>query len=203
MVAGWLERYRAYLFFLLIVAILAAIALFAVLRPRPEAILLGTATPARFLEPEIELEATATPRPLRVYVSGAVKQADVYVLAPDSIVKDAVLAAGGAADDADLDRINLASPLVDGQHIYVPRQGEENPPVQPPAGQPAAGGKVNINTAESTALETLPGIGPSLAQRIIDYRQANGPFGQIEDIMEVSGIGPATFDKIRDLITTN
>jgi competence protein ComEA len=200
-VVGWLERYRGYLFFLLIVAILAGIALFEVLRPRPGPVLLDTPTPLP--GSEVTPEATPTPRPLRVYVSGAVKQPDVYLLAADSIVKDALLAAGGAADDADLDRINLASPLADGQHVYVPRQGEENPPVQPPAGQPATGSKVNINTADTTALETLPGIGPSLAQRIVDHRQANGPFGRIEDIMEVSGIGPATFDKIKELITTN
>jgi len=199
-VAGWLERYRGPLFLLLVVAILGGVALFEVLRPRPEAIFLGTETPLSGSEPTPQ--ATATPRPLRVYVSGAVEQPDVYVLAPDSIVKDAVLAAGGAADDADLDRINLASPVADGQHVYVPRQGEENPPVQPPADQPVVGSKVNINTADTTALETLPGIGPSLAQRIVDYRQANGPFGQIEDITKVSGIGPATLDNIRDLITT-
>jgi competence protein ComEA len=87
--------------------------------------------------------------------------------------------------------------------VYVPRQGEENPPVQPPSGGPAAGSKVNINTADTARLETLPGIGPSLAQRIVDHRQANGPFGRIEQIMDVSGIGPATFDKIKELITTN
>jgi len=199
-VAVWLERYRVPLFLLLIVAILGGIALFEVLRPRPGAILLGTETPLS--EPESTPQATATPRPLRVYVSGAVEQPDVYVLPPDSIVKDALLAAGGAADDADLDRINLASPVVDGQQVYVPRRGEENPPIQPPAAQPATGSKVNINTADVTTLETLPGIGPSLAQRIVDYRQTHGPFDQIEDIMEVSGIGPATLEKIRDSIAT-
>jgi competence protein ComEA len=140
---------------------------------------------------------------LRVYVSGAVQQPDVYPLPLDSIVKDAIMAAGGATGDADLDRINLALPVADGQHVYVPRLGEENSPVQPLSRQPASGGKVNINTADSAALDSLPGIGPALAQRIIDYRQEHGPFARLEDLMEVSGIGPGTFEKLRDLITTD
>jgi competence protein ComEA len=146
---------------------------------------------------------TPTPRPIRVYVSGAVQQPDVYSLPPDSIVKDALLAAGGQADDADLDRINLAAPLADGQQIYVPRGGEQELPVQLPGRQPSLSLKVNINTADAAALESLPGIGPALAQRIIDYRQANGFFAHIEDIQQVSGIGSATFEKIRDLIATD
>jgi competence protein ComEA len=80
--------------------------------------------------------------------------------------------------------------------------GEENLPVEPPSKGPAADGKVNVNPADLTELESLPGIGPTIAQRIIDYRQMNGPFAQIEDVMEVSGIGPAIFEKIHDLITT-
>jgi competence protein ComEA len=123
-------------------------------------------------------------------------------LAPDSIVKDAIEAAGGASGGADLDRINLASPVVDGQHVYVPELGEENPPVQPPSNLPDGGAKININTAAQAALEELPGIGPALAQRIIDYRDENGPFEQPEDVMNVSGIGPATYEKLEELITT-
>jgi competence protein ComEA len=191
-----LERQRGILLFGFVLVAIVGIVLFQVLRPHPEPIILSTATPVP------SPQATPTPRPLRVYVSGAVLHPDVYTLSVDSIVKDAVMAAGGPADDADLDRINLALPLADGQHVYVPRQGEEDPPVQPPSAQPAPGGKVNINTADLVALESLPGIGPSLAQRILDYRQAHGSFARIEDIMEVSGIGPATFEGLRDLITT-
>jgi competence protein ComEA len=196
-VKQWLERYRAVLFLGLIALALVALILFQSLRPRPEAIILSTSTPPP------TPEATPTPRPLRVYVSGAVHQPDVYPLLPESIVKDAILAAGGATDDADLDRINLALPVADGQHVYVPSLGEEDPPVQPPSNQRAGDGKVNINTADVAALDLLPGIGPALAQRIIDYRQEHGPFARLEDIMEVSGIGPGTFEKLRDLITTD
>ena len=194
----WLERYRGMLFAALVVLIIAVVVILQVRRPKPEPIKLSTATPIP------TPEATPTPRPLRVYVSGAVKDPDVYELAANSIVKDAVLAAGGATDEADLDRINLAAPLADGQQIYVPHQGEEDFPVEPPSRAPAADdNKININTADAVALESLPGIGPSLAQRIIDYREANGPFAQIEDIVNVSGIGPGILAKIEDLIKTN
>jgi competence protein ComEA len=190
------ERYRVILFFVLIAFAMAGVVAIQVLQPRPEPIHLTTSTPPP------TPAATPTPRPLRVYVSGAVHHPDVVTLPPGSIVKDALVAAGGAIDEADLDRINLALPVADGQHIYVPRLGEESPPIpSPPAASPSDG-KININTADSAALEALPGIGPVIAQRIIDYRLANGPFTQIEEIMDVSGIGPATFERIKDLIAT-
>ena len=193
----WFEQHRVPLFLLLVVAILASIVLFQLLRPQPPPIILTTPTP------QLSLEREPTPRPLRVYVSGAVRQPDVYILAPDSIVKDALSAAGGPADDADLDRINLALAVVDGQHVYVPHLGEQNPPVQQPANRALEIGKVNINLADLAELESLPGIGPAIAQRIIDYRQSHGPFSRVEEIMDVSGIGPATFEAVRDLITTD
>jgi competence protein ComEA len=192
----WLDRYRGILFFGLIVVALAAVVLFQLLRPSTQPIILSTSTPLP------SPEATPTARPLRVYVSGAVQHPDVYTLPPDSIVKDAMLAAGGPAGDADLDRINLAASVADGQQIYVPSQGEGDLPVQPLSGQRSSDFRVNINTADAAALETLPGIGPALAQRILDYRQAHGPFLRVEDIMEVSGIGKATFEKLSDQITT-
>lgn len=190
------QQYRGWLLLITIVIALAGIILFYALRPSPQPIILST--PAPTPSPEV---APTTP-PLHVYVSGAVRQPDVYLLPPGSIVKDALLAAGGAAPDADLDRINLALTVGEGQHVYVPRQGEVDPPVRLPAELPASGGKVNINTADAAALESLPGIGPSLAQRILDHRQAHGPFARIEDIEDVSGIGPAIFSQIQDLITT-
>jgi competence protein ComEA len=192
----WLDEHRGIILFLLIVAGIVTVILIQILRRQPEPVRLYTSTP--FPSPE----ATLTPHPLRVYVSGAVHRPDVYILPPDSIVKDAIVAAGGATDDADLDRINLALLVTDGQHVYVPRLGEENLPVDPPSAQSDPGGKVNINTADSSTLETLPGIGPVMAQRILDYRQAHGAFEKIEDIMDVSGIGPGTFEQIQQLITT-
>jgi competence protein ComEA len=192
----FLEQYRGVLFLILIVLALLGIIAFLWLRSEPPSPILIAPTSSPLPE------TTATPRPLRVYVSGAVQHPDVYLLAPESIVKDALLAAGGPASDADLDRINLAMPVADSQHIYVPRTGEDNPPIDLPSTQSTASGQVNINTADPDELDSLPGIGPSIAQRICAYRENHGPFTQIEDIMEVSGIGPATFEKIRDLITT-
>jgi competence protein ComEA len=148
---------------------------------------------------------TPTPAPIRVHVSGAVCQPAVYELAPGSIVQDAVDAAGGPASDADLDCINLALELQDQQQVYVPRRGETSPPPPVSGGQPGIGGSagalVDINTATAAELETLPRIGPTTAQRIMQYREANGPFAAIEDIQNVPGIGPATFEGLKDLIT--
>jgi competence protein ComEA len=187
----WLERHRGMLFAILVVLLTTGVVLLQLRQPSRSPIVVTTATPVP------QPEATPTARPLRVYVSGAVQNPDVYDLWPDSIVKDALAAAGGPTNEADLDRINLAAPLADGQQIYVPHMGEEAFPVQPPSVQD----KVHLNTADLVTLETLPGIGPSLAQRILDYRQAHGPFEGIEELTEVSGIGPATLEKIRDLVT--
>ncbi|NTU64791.1 MAG: hypothetical protein HGB05_15685, partial [Chloroflexi bacterium] len=144
---------------------------------------------------------TPTPATINVYVSGAVNKPDVYILPLNAIVKDAIAAAGGATEDADLDRINLATRLADQMQVYVPRQGEAAPP--PPGGSApgAAAQKININTASVEELDKLPGIGPSIANAIIDYRTTNGPFKQIEDINAVKGIGDALFEKIKDQIT--
>jgi competence protein ComEA len=148
---------------------------------------------------------TPTPAPIRVHVSGAVRQPAVYELTPGSIVQDAVDAAGGPASDADLDCINLALELRDQQQVYVPRQGETGPPPPVSGGDPEGGGSteplININTAITAELETLPRIGPTMAQRIVEYREANGPFAAIEEIQNVPGIGPATFEGLKDRIT--
>ena len=192
----WLTRYRWLVLFGIVVLVLVALILLQLLRPAPQPMRLSTAVPLP------SQGATPTPRMLRVYVSGAVHSPDVYTLPQDSIVKDAMEAAGGPTGEADLERINLALPVSDGQQVHVPRKGEDNPPVQPPSGQPAPGGKVNINTAAPAVLESLPGIGPALAQRIVAHRQTHGPFERIEDVTQVSGIGEAIFEGIQDLITT-
>lgn len=149
-----------------------------------------------------------TPGPLRVDVAGAVAQPQVVTLAPGSIVADAITAAGGPAEDADLDRINKAIELHDGMQVYVPRVAETvvAPPLAPlaavtPASRAGAAvplaGLVNINTATLSELESLPSIGPKMAQLIIDGR----PYGEVDDLLAVKGIGPATLEKIRDLVT--
>ena len=142
---------------------------------------------------------------LRVHVSGAVANPGVYSLPARSIVQDALTAAGGALPVADTSRLNLARLLEDGDQVLVPetlssdalQSGMGPAPAAITAGQ---GGIININTASAQELETLPRIGPALAQRIVDYRLTNGPFGAVEEIMDVTGIGQATFDQIKDLI---
>ncbi|MBC7263093.1 MAG: helix-hairpin-helix domain-containing protein [Chloroflexi bacterium] len=165
-------------------------------------ILLRRPTPAPItILPPPAANTPAIPQPLRVYVSGAVAKPDVYGLPGGSTVKDAITAAGGPTENADLDRINLALGVQHQQHVYVPVKGEVGlsalvPSNPSPAGEPC----VDINRATAAELETLPGIGPALAERIIVYRQTHGPFTRIEDIQEVSGIGEKTFEKIKDLI---
>ncbi|MCC6905863.1 MAG: helix-hairpin-helix domain-containing protein [Anaerolineae bacterium] len=147
---------------------------------------------------------TPTAGPIMVYVSGAVRAPDVYALPPGAILRDALQAAGGPAGDAEMSAVNLAERLTDGMQVHVPRVGEVA--LAAPAatgaaagGIPAAG--ININTATGPELELLPGIGPATAEKIIAYREAYGPFTRIEDIQNVSGIGPATFAEITDFIT--
>jgi competence protein ComEA len=158
--------------------------------------------------------ASPTPAPVRIYITGAVLNSDVYFLPSGSIVKDAVAAAGGFTDDADRTHINLALEVQDQQQIHVPAHNEHDPPpavqggAAPPektvngnASKPASGGRINLNTASLDELDTLPGIGPAIAQRIIDHRDSIGGFTAVEQITQVSGVGDATFSKIAPLIT--
>lgn len=179
------------------------------LQPAPIEIISPQAVPA---SATITTEPTATIGPYRVYVSGAVSKPAVYELAPGSIIDDAVRAAGGFAPDADSAAINLAQPAADGMQVHVPVVGEVEetpPPVSVPAadvpsvrmGGVTVGGLININLANQADLEMLPGIGPATAGKIIAHREANGPFADIESIMDVPGIGEGKFEAIRELIT--
>lgn len=140
---------------------------------------------------------------LSVHVAGAVRAPGVYTFPPGARVADAITAAGGATAGADPNAINLARPLTDGERVYVPRKGETPPPDPSAAGgDPAAsGGKVNINTASAAQLEALPGIGPALAQRIVDYRDKHGPFASPRDLMKVQGIGEKKFAGLEEYVT--
>jgi competence protein ComEA len=150
---------------------------------------------------------TTSTASLLVHVVGAVRASGVVELAPDARVRDAVAAAGGPADDADLQQMNLAAPVADGQRIAVPRIGEVAPPAAAggPAGPAPEGsapaGPLNLNTATATELEALPGIGPTLADAIVRAREKLGGFKTVEDLKQVRGIGEARFADIRDLVT--
>ncbi|WP_448072381.1 helix-hairpin-helix domain-containing protein [Georgenia yuyongxinii] len=171
-----------------------------------------------------------TPAPARtdtsvvVHVAGAVARPGVVELPGGARVADAVAAAGGATDAAEPSAVNLARVLVDGEQVYLPAVGEAVPgagagpaaaPAAPagPAGDPAAGrppaaggdgspaGPVNLNTATAAELDTLPGVGPAIADRIIQWRDLNGPFLSVDDLDAVAGIGPATMERLRALVS--
>ena len=152
-----------------------------------------------------------------VHVVGAVVSPGVVVLADGARVADAIAAAGGAASDADTEQLNLARVLDDGEQVRVPHAGEQlaapDPGPSPPGasgggaaagssgGSTPGGGVVNINTAGVSELEALPGIGPALAARIVEYRDGHGPFAAVDDLTDVPGIGPAKLEALRSQAT--
>lgn len=165
---------------------------------------------------DAEVPGPARPARVAVHVVGQVTTPGVVEVAQGARVIDAITAAGGLTTSADAGAVNLARAVVDGEQIYVPAPGE---PIPPSAAQQLTGSApgaplgdgtgtgasgesaaINLNTADAVALDGLPGIGPALAQRIIEWRETHGGFAVAEDLLEVSGIGPAVFAKIRDKV---
>ena len=142
-----------------------------------------------------------TPGGVYVHVAGAVNAPGLYRLEREARVDDALRAAGGHRADADLDGLNLASKVRDGDKISVPVRGAAGAPDAAGVAAPPGSGKVNINTASPSELEQLPGVGPATAKKIIDYRTANGPFRTPKDLQKVSGIGPKRYEALAELIT--
>ena len=162
----------------------------------------------------IMLEPAPTKAPIAVHVIGAVPRPGLYKFPEGARVQDAIDAAGGMLAEGNADALNLAALLEDGQQLNIPYKSGSEPTAsastldlptsatETPTTQNSDGVElVNINTASLEELDALPGIGPTTAQKIIDYRDQNGPFAAIEDIMNVSGIGPVTFQDIQNLIT--
>jgi competence protein ComEA len=156
-------------------------------------------------KPLLAKEKPKLKKTLIVHVCGAVKNPGVLELKEGDRVVDAINLSGGATDEANLDALNLAAKLTDGQKVYVPKKGEqvsgnlagvsENNSNETPL--------VNINTASAEVLDSLPGIGEVLAQRIIEYRESKGNFSSIEQLRNVEGIGPKKFDHLKDKVTVN
>jgi competence protein ComEA len=156
----------------------------------------------------VELLPSPTPEPIVVYVTGAVQRPGVYKIPRDGRLMDAIQQAGGFQEGADLTQVNLAEKLEDGAQIVIPGAPDVPTPQLIIGGggllvtpTPPAGQLVNLNTAGVELLEQLPGIGPTTAQKIVDYRDENGPFTRVEDLLKIPGIGPSTLDEIRGLIT--
>jgi len=163
----------------------------AVLLPVPEPVM-----------PE-EIAPTAQPS-IGVDIVGAVQRPGLYFFAEGARVADAIASAGGFAPDANRDAVNLAVRLEDEEQIRVPRVGDAVIQVEQAASTEASGkALLDINTADAAALESLPDIGPAMAQRIMEYRKAHGPFRDIEQLQDVSGIGAATISALRDLVVVN
>jgi competence protein ComEA len=149
------------------------------------------------------LRPAPTEKPLVVYITGAVPRPGVYALPKGARVQDAISAAGGFLAEAEKSEINLAALIEDGEKIDIPYLEGASPILATPGPTVVAVTTelVNINTASSAELDSLPGIGPTTAQKIIEYREQNGPFISTEDIINVSGIGTGTYERIKDLIT--
>ena len=164
-------------------------------------------TPEAAETPVVEAVPSAD---VRVHVSRAIAAPGVYRLSAEERLADAVAVAGGATAHADLDAVNLAQWLQDGQQYHIPRAGETPParaavtdaavPAAVPAADPGCGGLMDLNAASEADLDTLPRIGPVRAGDIVAYREQNGPFTSVDEITEISGIGPATLAGIRPLV---
>lgn len=149
------------------------------------------------------------PEVVVLHVLGAVVDPGIVELPLGSRVVDAIAAAGGPTDDADLAAVNLARVVVDGEQLRLPAVGEAPPPGAAGAGEvggaagsgASADGRININTADAAGLEQLPGVGPAIAARIIAWREQNGPFRSVDELTAVSGIGEKTLDGLRDQAT--
>lgn len=188
-----------------------AIAAVAVLRPPAAA-----APPAEVWLPRATAggaagagSTTTVPAPVVVHVAGAVVRPGLVRLGGGARVADAVDAAGGLRPDADLDRLNLAAPVADGQRVWVPVIGRQPPAeigpdggaVAPDASAPGATGDVvDLNTATAADLETLPGVGPATAQAILDHRRRIGRFRAVDELLDVRGIGPSKLAALRDRV---
>jgi competence protein ComEA len=164
-------------------------------------VLLHPAAPA--VPPPVRVAGAAAARtpvaPLFVNVVGAVRRPGLYRLKEGARVADAVTRAGGPTPKAQIELVNLAARIADGEQIVVPRRGL-GAPAAGAAGGTAAAGPVHLNSATLEQLDALPGVGPVTAQKILDYRQKHGSFGSVDELDAVSGIGPARLGTLRDLV---
>jgi competence protein ComEA len=164
----------------------------------------GSGSAARAVTP---LPAPAKPakavaaKLLVIDVAGAVRRPGLYRLREGSRIDDAIAAAGGPTAKAQLDAVNLAAPIADGEQVVVPGRGVAGAPAAtPPAAGSSPSAPLDLNTATAEQLDSLPGIGPVTAQKILDYRQAHGPFHSVAELEGVPGIGPGRLSQLKGLV---
>jgi competence protein ComEA len=156
----------------------------------------GTASTS--VPPPLTVPVAQARPPVVVDVVGAVRRPGLYRFRRGGRIADAVARAGGATRRADLEQVNLAAPLADGEQVVIPRR---QPGVAAGAAAPSApAGPVHLSTATVEQLDALPGIGPVTAQKILDYRQQHGAFSSVDELDAIPGIGPARIDQLRDLV---
>jgi len=213
------------LFFGVLLSAIAAISMWLLVRP--SAPLVESVAPhASGVGIVVSSSTVPTPLTVRIHVAGAVVRPGVYIVSSSARVVDAVNAAGGATSRADLERINLAQTIIDTEQVFVPSRTSRvtkitvAPRLRPsrttvpvvlptvpgavPSATPSATTTtplINLNSATSAQLDTLPGVGPSTAKAIIGFRNRKGPFGKVEDLLNVPGIGPAKVAALRDQVT--
>jgi competence protein ComEA len=168
--------------------------------------LLARPQPSPGLAPSVAplTKTAAAPALVVVDVVGAVRLPGLYKLAQGARIADAVARAGGATRKADLTMINLAAPLADGEQVVVPKRGAAAPSAAPSGTDGSAGvatsGPVHLSTATLEQLDSLPGVGPVTAQKVLDYRQTHGAFTSVDELDAVPGIGPARMEQLKDLV---
>ncbi len=189
-------RVTIIVFIVVVLAVIGGAALLLATRPAPVQITINPPIPTPTPQP------SATPAPITVYVTGAVQQPEqTYSVPAGSRAQDAIDAAGGVTDGADLTRVNLAQILQDGDQIHVPEVIAEEASEEVVLPTPSGGmRKVNVNIATLEELMELPGVGEAMAGRILEYRATNGDFTSLADLDEVSGIGPAMLENLEDLV---
>lgn len=161
---------------------------------------LSKETTAEITAITVGLSSSEDPAYIKVHVAGEVTTPGMYELQTGDRTADALDKAGGPLPSADLDQVNLAAKLTDGQQIIVPGEGIEGAAAMAAASPSASGSIININTATAAELTELDGVGEKTAQKIIDYREESGGFKSIEELLEVPGIGPAKFEAMRDRV---
>lgn len=156
----------------------------------------GSSAPVESVSLDAAAATGPSPQLIYVHVSGEVGQPGLYLLNTEARVVDAIAAAGGFTPLADQDAVNLARQLGDGEQLVIAAEGAVAPDAAP-----VGDGRVNLNTADASALDALPRIGEAMAQRIIDWREANGGFTSVDDLLAVPGIGDKMLEALRDLVT--